>query len=452
MRPRRLVAGVMLGTLLNALNSSMIALALVPIARHYGTGLATAVWLVSGFYLAATVCLPLMGRLADRFGPRRVFVSGLALVCATCALAPLAPNMGVLIAARVLLAVGTSVAFPSAMAVLRAALPGGPPQSALAMIAAANSASAAFGPVIGGVLVQTWGWQAIWLVNVPVTLAGIALALALLPKAPPSAAEPGPGALAGLDLPGIAAFVLAMGGLIGFLLSVAAAPEWVLLPLAAAGAAALVRRELRTAHPFLDLRMLGANRRLLGVFAQNAAVNVVFYLGFIGLPQWLQAARGDSAGAAGLAVLPIAGVGVLAMPLVTRLLRRNGEGVVLTVGSLALLAGSLGLLLAHADTPLLLLLPLTLLLGVPNAFNNLGLQSAMYRAAPGEQIGVAAGLFQTFRYVGSIGASVVVGVVFTHEVTDAGLRQIALVMAAVSAVLVVVSARGARGAAAPPDR
>ncbi|MFC7330609.1 MFS transporter [Marinactinospora rubrisoli] len=450
MRPRRLVAGVMLGTLLNALNSSMIALALVPIAHHYGTGLATASWLISGFYLAATVCLPLMGRLADRFGPRRIFVSGLALVCVTCALAPLAPNMGVLIAARVLLAVGTSVAFPSAMAVFRAALPGGPPQSALAMVAAANSASAAFGPVVGGFLVQTWGWPAIWLVNVPITLAGIVLALVLLPRVPPVAAAGGPGALARLDLPGIAAFVLALGGLVGFLLSVAAEPEWLLLPLAVAGGAALVWRELRTVQPFVDLRMLAANRPLLAVFAQNAAVNVVFYLSFVGLPQWLQEARGDSAGLAGLLVLPIAGVGVLAMPLVTRLLRRHGEGTVLTVGSLALLAGSLGLLFARTDSGPALLLSLTVLLGLPNAFNNLGLQSSMYRAAPGDQIGVASGLFQTSRYVGSILASVVVGLVFAHEVTDGGLHLIAAVMAAVSAVLAVVNARSARRAGAAP--
>ncbi|RCV51080.1 hypothetical protein [Marinitenerispora sediminis] len=102
-------------------------------------------------------------------------------------------------------------------------------------MAAADSASAAFGPVIGGVLVRT-GWQAIWLVDVPVALAGIALAPALLPKVPPTAAAPGRGTVAGRDLPGIAAFVLAMGGLIGFLLS-AAAPEWPLPPLAGAGAA-----------------------------------------------------------------------------------------------------------------------------------------------------------------------------------------------------------------------
>ncbi len=421
----------------------MIALALVPIERHYGTGMATATWLVSAFYLAATVSMPVMGRLADRFGARRVFVCGLVLVCLTSAFAPLAPNIWWLVAARVLLAVGTSVAFPSAMAVFRSALPAGPPQTAMAMVATVNSASAAFGPVLGGILVQVWGWQAIWLVNVPVTTLGVVLALLLLPPVAPRA-QPrrrSSTVLAELDLPGIGAFILAMGGMVGFLLSASDEPRWLLLPLAAVAAAALLLRELRTATPFLDLRMLGANRRLLSVFARNTAINVVFYLGFLGIPQWLQSAREVSAGLAGMVVLPIAGISVFALPLVTRLLRRFDERFVLITGGLLLLCGSAGLLLADGSTPLWALILLTALLGLPNAFNNLGLQSSMYRAAPGDHIGVASGLFQTFRFIGSITASVILGVVFAHGITDAGLKAMACVMVAVSAIVVATGLR-----------
>ncbi len=438
------MAGVAPGTLLNPLNTSMIALAVVPIARDYGSGMATATWLISAFYLAATVAMPVMGRLADRFGPRRVFIGGLVLVCVTSALAPFAPNIWWLVAARVVLAVGTSVAFPATMAIFRAVLPHGPPQNALAMVGAANSTAAAFGPVLGGVLVQLWGWQAIWLVNVPVTLLGIVIAMALLPPSTQTrsrdviVASPR-SVLAELDLPAILLFVLAMGCTVGFLLSVTTEPGWLLVPVALVGAAALVLRELRVATPFLDLRMLGANRALLAVFAQNTAISIVFYLGFLGLPQWLQGAREEQAGVAGMLVLPLAGISMVALPLVARLLRRFNERVVLITGGVFLLLGSAGLLVVDRETSLWPLVLLMALLGLPNAFNNLGLQSLMYRAAPDEHIGIASGLFQTFRFIGSIVASVIIGLVFATEITDAGLTTMATIMVVVSAAVVLTN-------------
>jgi sugar phosphate permease len=78
-------------------------------------------------------------------------------------------------------------------------------------------------------------------------------------------------------------------------------------------------------------------------------------------------------------------------------------------------------------------------LGIPNAFNNLGLQAAMYEATKPEQTGAAGGLFQTFRYVGAILSTSLIGLVFGTHVTSPGLHQIALATAAVSAVLVIVS-------------
>src|SRR6185312_15237247 len=87
--PWRLVAGVGVGNLLNPLNSSMIAVALVNLSGDFGVGLATATWMVSAFYIGGAVGMPLMGQLADRFGPRRVFTLGLLLVAATSAAAPI---------------------------------------------------------------------------------------------------------------------------------------------------------------------------------------------------------------------------------------------------------------------------------------------------------------------------------------------------------------------------
>src|SRR6266566_9593904 len=100
MRPisRRVILAIVLGTLLNPLNSSMIAVALVTLHHDFGVDLGTSTWLISGFYLAGAVAQPLMGRIADIFGARRVFLGGLSVACVVAFLAPLSPSFGWLVA------------------------------------------------------------------------------------------------------------------------------------------------------------------------------------------------------------------------------------------------------------------------------------------------------------------------------------------------------------------
>src|SRR5262249_35846611 len=109
----RLVSAVLVGTLLNPLNSSMLAVVLVLIQADFRISVATASWLLSSFALAAAVAQPVMGRLADLFGPRRIFCIGLLVVGVTSGLAPLAPAFGWLIACRMLQAFGASAASPA---------------------------------------------------------------------------------------------------------------------------------------------------------------------------------------------------------------------------------------------------------------------------------------------------------------------------------------------------
>src|SRR5204862_4918908 len=131
---------------------------------------------------------PVTGRLADRYGPRRVFVAGLALVAATGVGALFAPGFGWVVAARVFQALGTSVGFPAGLAIIRRLAGGRPPAAALGAISATNSASAAFGPVLGGVLVAVLGWRGIFAVNLPMAAVGLWSARRWLPPDPPPAA------------------------------------------------------------------------------------------------------------------------------------------------------------------------------------------------------------------------------------------------------------------------
>ena len=435
----------MLGTLLNPLNSSMIGVALVPLHLDFRVSLAAVAWLVSGFYLAAAVAQPLMGRLADGFGHRRVFLAGLVLAFATGALAPLAPAFAWLVGVRIVQALGTSAAFPAGLAMIRAASdPGGrPPAAALGAIAVAAALSASLGPTIGGFLVASAGWQAIFLVNIPVTLIGLVLALRWLPPDAPAALAGGR-LLDRIDLPGVALFAVVLVGLLAFLLSLPDLGLWPLLLAAGAAAVLLVRRELHVAEPFLDLRMLQSHRPLIAVYLQFAAVNLVYYSVFFAMPIWLEEARHLGPGATGLVLLPISGLGVLVTPLVARMISRSGHWPALLIGAFGLTAAALALLTLDSRAPVVSLLLVTAAFGIPYSCNNLGLQAALYRAAPAGATGAAGGQFQTFRYLGAILSTSLIGLVFGRVANDSGLHTAAFVLSAISGLLVVTAVTAVR--------
>jgi MFS family permease len=406
--------------------------------------------LLSGFYLAAAVAQPLMGRFADLFGSRRIFCVGLALVAVTSVVAPLSPAFGWLIAFRVLQALGTSAAYPAGLAMIRSTDPGGKaPAGALGVLAIAASVSAALGPVIGGFLAALAGWPAIFLVNVPVTAVGLTLSLRWLPAdarrtSAATGVSPSQGsallaALRVVDLPGIALFIAMLASLLAFLLSLPDGPLWPLLPVAPIASILLVWRELRVAEPFLDVGMLAANRRLVGVYAQFAAVNAVFYSIFFSVPLWLERVRGFDPGTSGLLLLPASGIGVLSTPIAARLINRSGPRVPLIVGAAMLTVGSLLLLVFNPATPVAAILVVCAILGIPTGFNNLGLQAALYESAPAAQMGAAGGQFQTFRYVGAIFSTSLLGLVFSVAVSSDGLHSLAYVLATISAGVVAAT-------------
>lgn len=436
--PRRYVAVLAMGTLLNPLNSAMISVALVGLQSAFKVGFDTASWLVSGFYLAACVGQPLMGRLADRLGPRRIYLAGLAIVCVTGALAPFSPGFGWLLGCRIVQAVGTSAAFPAALALIRRVAGGGkPPAGALGTIAIANSASAGFGPVLGGVLTAVFGWSGIFLVNAPLTLVTFVLTLIVLPADPPRDARAGArGMVRLIDPLGVLFFSGTLVGLLGFLLSVPSRPLWILVPVVLVAGVLLVLWELRAAEPFLDVRGLAQGPALLGVLGQQAAIQLVFYSVFYGLPMWLEEVRHYPVEQAGLLMLPVAALGVLVTPVAARLVVRFGPRLPLVIGSVGLLVGSVLLLTLGDATPVIGILGVSAVLGLPNGLNNMGLQAALYSAAPPEAVGLAGGLFQTARYVGAILSTALLGLILETHLDSAGLHRVAIVISVLAALLV----------------
>ncbi len=438
--PGRLLVALLFGSPLNPLNSSMIAVALDRLQGDFRITLPTVVWLVNGFYLAAAVAQPLMGRIADRFGPRRVFLSGLVAVTLTGLAAPLVPNFGALAAIRVVLALGTSTAYPSALAMLRNASGGRPPARALGVLSIAANVSAGLGPVIGGVLVALAGWQAIFLINVPIAIVGLVLSALWLPRDPVREGGTGPAEIARLvDPVGVALFSVSIAVLLWFLFTVSASPSWALLAVPLVSAILLVVWEWYRKAPFFDVRMLVRRPRLLGVYGQFILVNVVFYGIFFGFPLWFEQSRGFSVLASGLLLLPVSGMGVLVTPIAARMIERWGTRLPLVLGSSFMVAGSALVLVMDHSTPVAVIAAIGLVEGVPTALNSLGLQTALYVNAPPTEIGTAGGLLQTSRYLGAISMTTLLGLIFGARASDAGLHVMGLIMLGISVILVPLS-------------
>ncbi|MCO4236921.1 MFS transporter [Pseudarthrobacter raffinosi] len=440
-RPGLAIAALSLGTSLNPLNSSMIAVALVVLREDFALDVATVTWVITSFYLASAAGQPLMGRLADRFGPRRLFTFGMALVAVTCALAPFAPNFALVCVARALMAVGTATAYPSAVVMVTelsrlAKLPSTRP---LGRIQMANTSAAAVGPVVGGLLVSLLGWQALFAVNVPLAL----LALIVVHRAAPADAGRETGKLSTLirdsDIPGILAFVASLMLAMMALLNVMPGYRWWLLGAATVIAALFAWRELRFRPPFLDLRLLGRNRPLLLVYLVFVVFSGVYYFAFFGLPQLLQEAGHYDAGLVGLLMLPLAAMSVLVTPVTVRLIERFGVRSVLIAGALILLvaSGGLGALTVSLWPPLVFVL--TALMGVPYGVVSTASNQGLYVSARPEERGVAAGIFQTCRYLGAITATVLIGVLYGPGVNQSNWGLMVLVMLGLGAVVLALA-------------
>jgi MFS family permease len=435
------VAGLSLGTALNPLNSSMIAVALVVLRADFGLDVATVTWVITSFYLTSAAGQPLMGRLADRFGPRRLFMLGMALVAVTCAVAPFAPNFAVLCVARAFMALGTATAYPSAVVMVGALAKQANVKSTrpLGRIQMANTSAAAVGPVVGGLLVGFVGWQALFLINVPLSLAAIFLAWRFAPADEDREHGRALQLLRDSDIPGILAFVGSMILVMMALLNVLPDYRWWLLGAGTLLGALFAWRELRYATPFLDLRLLGRNRPLLLVYLGFAIFSGVYYFAFFGLPQLLQEAGGYSPGVVGVLMLPLAAMSVVVTPLAVRAIDRFGVKRVLIAGVVLLIAASGAMWLLTASFAIPLVIALTALLGVPYGVVSIASSQGMFVSTRPEERGVAAGIYQTCRYVGAITATVLIGIFYGTGVNQANWGLMVLVMLGLGAVVFVVS-------------
>jgi EmrB/QacA subfamily drug resistance transporter len=451
---------VALASLLVPLNSTMIAVALPRLVDDLGTSLASAGWLVTGYLIAMASLQPVAGKLGDRFGPRPLLLGGLGWLAVASAAAAAADSLPLLVAFRLQQAVAGALIVPNAMALLRETVPAERLGSRLGLVGAAMPLGAAAGPPLGGLLLAVGGWQGIFLVNLPLVGTALALGLRALPAAAHPARPAGFDRAGALLLPAtlvVAAWALNGSGLSGATAAALGASAALLL-------AVLVRFELRRPDPVLQPRLF-ARRAFSAASAGVALSNLAMYVALLALPVLLARREGFGTAAVGLVLASMSAASLVVTPLGGRLADRTGPRLPAAAGLALQGAGLVPLALWPGSLPGGALVAAMVVAGAGLGLASSALQMAAIAAVDAGATGVAAGVFSTSRYAGSIvGTALLAGPLApaSHGIGGFALLFGMLVVAAAGSALVALllptrrhrgagwagAARGSRGAPA----
>lgn len=336
------LVSVCLGFFIIQLDVTIVIVALPVIGRDVGGSLDGLQWVIDAYMLALASVMLTAGSQANRAGARRVFIIGLIVFGTGSAACAVAPTLGVLIAARAVQGLGAAALVPCSLALIVHQFPGRRVRArALGMWGGMGSAGVALGPVVGGALVSTAGWRAIFLINLPVCAATIALLRRHVAESPVRSARR-------VDVTGLVLAVTSLAGLTaGFI--TAGQDGWlaplpaVLLGAGLLAAVVFVHVEHRQRDPMLPLGLF-RSRNLSAATGVGVLFNLCLYGSLICLSLFLQQARHESAFATGLLLLPMSiavGAGSVASGRVTARLgpkRPMLAGLALACTGAALLA------------------------------------------------------------------------------------------------------------------
>jgi EmrB/QacA subfamily drug resistance transporter len=410
-RHRRLLilAICSMSLLIVGLDATIVNVALPSIGASFHASLSGLQWTVDAYTLVLASLLMAAGSTADRLGRRRIFQTGLIVFSLGSLACALAPSLGMLVAFRVVQAVGGAMLSPATMSIVRNTFEDPRERAqAIGVYAAMFGVSMALGPVLGGLLVSAISWRAVFMVNLPVGLAAIALAARFVPesRAPrPRRIDPVGQVLV---IAALATLIYAIieGGRVGF----GVVQIVILLAVALGCSIALVLYELRQHEPLLEVRFFTS-----APFAGAGAIAVCVLAtlgGFLFMNTlYLQDVRGLSPLHAGLYLLPTAAVMTVVAPLSGRLTGRYGGRPPMLAGGLAVSAGGLMLTSLTASTPVPFLLSAYAIFGLGVALVNPPITNTAVSGMPPAQAGVASAVATTSRQVGLTLGVAVFGVV-----------------------------------------
>jgi EmrB/QacA subfamily drug resistance transporter len=411
----RLAAVIVFGAFMAGLDTSVVNVGLETVARSLDADLADAQWVATAYLLALGGSLPACAWLGRRVGVGRLWLTALAGFTVTSALCAVAGSVGQLVAARVLQGLCAGLLIPAGQTVLGQAV--GPARlgRVMAVLGVAVTLAPALGPVVGGVVVHTGSWPWLFLVNLPLGAAGLALGWRYVPRG-------NPGHAGRLDVGGL---VLASAGVPLVVYALTAWSEQrslsgtALAALALGGLllAAFVRRTRRTPAPVLDLGLFARPTFRAAAATAGFTGAALFGAGLL-FPLYFQVGRGEGPLTAGLLLVSLSLGTAAALPLTGRLVDRYGGGLVSTLGGVATVVTTAPFTVLPLDVSEPTVQALLLVRGAALAFAVMPAGVAAYKAVTETQLPDATAQVNILQRLGGALGGAVFAVVVASRLTD----------------------------------
>jgi EmrB/QacA subfamily drug resistance transporter len=403
------LGAVSIGLFMVMLDNTVVNVALPTISRKLGMEMSSLEWVVNGYTLSFAMLMLTGGKLADFFGRRRFFITGLVLFSFASLVCGLSSSGGFLIAARVVQGAGAALLTPATLSIISATFPPEQRGTAIGIWAGVSATALAIGPMVGGLVTEHMGWNWIFFINVPIGAVGVLAALRWIDETRDTAFEQQ------LDLGGLA---LSAAGVFALTYALIDANHYGwgsirilgLFAISIGCLAAFVTLELHQRLPMLDLSRFrnatftGGNvvALLLGV----ALFGIVFYLSL-----YMQDILGYSAVRAGAAQLPFTGLIVLVAPLAGKLTDRVGPRLPTAAGTLLLAVSLVLFTRIGVRSHYLTILPALIVGGVGTGLAMGPTTVAVLSAVPIDEAGVGSGVVNTFRQTGGALGIAVMGAI-----------------------------------------
>lgn len=414
---------MVIGFFMILVDNTIVSVATPAIIEDLRTDYNSGIWVTSAYLLAYAVPLLVTGRLGDRFGPKRVYLVGLAIFTLASLWCGLTDSIGGLIAARVVQGIGASLITPQTMSVITRTFPAAKRGSAMALWGATAGVATLVGPILGGVLVDAAGWEWIFFVNVPVGIVGFVLAVRLVPTLETHAHSFD---WLGVALSAAGMFLLVFGiqegerydwGTIAGPVSV---PLLIGVGVLVLGLFVVWQSRVRT-EPLVPLSLFRDRNFSVGNLG-IAMVSLAITAMSLPFMFYAQGARGWSPTESALFLTPMAGVLIVLSPIVGRLSDRVHPRLLTLVGfgTAAVAMRWLGSLVDPSTPGWQLLLPMALF-GVSNAFLWAPLSATATRNLPLASAGAGAGVYNTTRQVAAALGSAAVAALIGARLSANGL-------------------------------
>jgi EmrB/QacA subfamily drug resistance transporter len=421
------LVAVAFGVMMVGLDATVVAIANPAIARDLGAGLTDLQWVTNGYLLALAVSLVIAGRLADRFGRKTVFLTGVVGFAAASVMVGLAGSIGAVIFWRVVQGFAGALLQPASLAILRSTFSPERLNMAIGIWGGVSALAIASGPIVAGLMVEHVSWQSVFYLNAPVAVVAVLLGGWVIRQ------SRDPGAAGSYDLPGVGLLAGALFALVWGLIKAQSAGFGDSLPLtffavAAILGVAFVVREQAAPQPLLPLRLFRSASLSAGTVLVTLGAFALFGAFFF-LTLYLQQVHGLSPVGAGVRLLPMTATFIVSAPLAGALTARFGPRPPLVAGMLLTAASLFGLSRLTVDSPYLGLWPSFVLLGIGFGLVVVAGTEAIVGNAPVSLAGVAGGVQQTgFQLGGVLGTTVFstlmatrVGDVLIGRLTGAGV-------------------------------